>query len=651
MGKTGIVRINAGAGAGKTLVVVMRVISLIMRGYKPEEILLISYSKTAAAEMRDRIITYAEDFGVEIEADKLRIFTFNAFGDMILADKYEEFGFSKPPFVVDNIERSRIISEMLAEHDEIPGLDYRNYDMSNKYVKGALPMVQKIFEIMKKNGFRSEKDVPKIMAKIQGNPSITAVTEVAKMYRKYDRKLREESLIEFADQETMIFELFHRDPFYLETLGYKHIIVDEFQDSNEREIEIIKLLRDTPQFVSLMVVGDDSQAIYGFNDTTPDYIINFEDVMKESIDSIDLLNNYRSQANIIEFANQINDLNVHKVAKSLIATRPAGKPVVVRGVLSDEQKYEYVLEKVQEKLAEGYNPEDIAILTRKKSDVQKYADILAKAGIPAMIGCNIPYLQNCRVIAAISYFAVMEDENNTVDILNFLNAKIHGGIMDLPKEEIEEMAEDLKCQIETLGALNDKEQKEEIMKTLREIDSNHDELYLDFLNKIERQSTVNEMKRYIASFKKYGKNECSSRKAAYPGIKLMTAHSSKGLEWPIVINDIDDYEQNLRPGIETEESEEERRLFFVSSTRARDELYVVANYVASGNEKNRVYNRFLKEAYDITGQVFSASSIEEQIKALKNEKKKKAAEAKKKAKTEDESPDKPPVKAKLKATA
>jgi superfamily I DNA/RNA helicase len=600
-----------------------------MRGFKPEEILLISFTATAAAEMRDRIIKYAEEFGVELDAEKLRIYTFNAFGDEILKTKFEEFGFPAPPHVIDNIDASRIISEILCDHDVINGLDYRHFDMETKYVKGALPMTKQIFSIMKKN-MLTEDDVREIWRKVSGNVSLTAVEEVAKLYDEYDERLRSEGLIEFADQETMIFELFHRDPFYLETLGFKHIIVDEFQDSNEREIQIIRLLRDTPQFESLMVVGDDSQAIFSFKDTTPDYIINFEDAMREEVDTINLLNNYRSQANIIEFANEINNLNRHKVAKSLIATRPAGKPVVVRGVLNDEQKFAYVLEKIQEKLEEGYNPEDIAILTRQKKDIEKYADILAKANIPAQIGCGINYLQNCRVIAAISYFNVMEDENNTVDILNFLNAKIHGGIMDLPAEEIEEMADDLKVQIETLGALSDKEQKEEIMSILRDIDSNCDEIYLDFIDKLERKPTIFEMKRYIQSFSKYGENECFRRSAAYPGVKLMTAHSSKGLEWPVVINDIDDYEKHLKPGVENEDSEEARRLFFVSSTRARDELYVVANYVASGTKKTRVYNRFLKEAYDLTGQVFSASSIEEQIDMLAKEKKKKA-EAKKKS--------------------
>ena len=133
------------------------------------------------------------------------------------------------------------------------------------------------------------------------------------------------------------------------------------------------------------------------------------------------------------------------------------------------------------------------------------------------------------------------------------------------------MAEDLQVEIETLDALDEKEQKEKIMQMLNDIDSNEDELYEHFLESLDIRPTVYEIKRYVQAYAKYGEKETYRRTKVYPGIKLMTAHSSKGLEWPVVFNDIDGYESNfLKPGIETNESEEARRLFFVSSTRARE---------------------------------------------------------------------------------
>ena len=619
-----IFRINAGAGAGKTLVVVLRVINLLLKGVKPEEILLISFTNTAAAEMRARINLYAEEYGIEEDLSHMRIQTFNAFGDEILKTHYEEFGFSQPPVVIENIDRSKIINQILEEAEPITGLDYRNYTMKSRYVMGALPTVQMIFDTIKKNSLYSAEDAPMVREKAQVKAlSIEAVEKIIGLYDKYDRILRAENFIEFADQESMVFEFFGRDPYYVDSLGIKYIIVDEFQDTNEQEIRILKLLRDTECFENLMCVGDDSQAIFSFKDTTPEYIRNLDDVFGEEIESIDLLVNYRSQANIIDFANKINDLNLHKIDKSLIPARPAGKPVVVRGFLDDEERMTYVIEKIEEKIKEGFNPEDIAILTRNNTVIPKYVDLLTKKGIPSEIGGYEPVLENCRVKAAIGFFNVIDDRKDTADLLRYVNAKIHGGLMEKSAEDINALCEDALAEIEALEAFSEEEKKEKIMELLRTLDSNEDEVFLKFLDDIERKPTVEKMIEYINDYQKYGEGEKVKRIKAYPGVKLMTAFASKGLEWPVVFNDIDEYESNRLPRYtkDCEEVEETRRLFFVSSTRARDELYVVANYGAYGSAKDRVYNRFLVEAYEIMKQKFDPSTIEAQIKEKKKRQK------------------------------
>ena len=616
--KKKIIRINAGAGAGKTLVVVLRVINLLLKGAKPEEILLISFTKNAAAEMRARIKLYAEDFGIEEDLSHMRIQTFNAFGDDILKLKHEDFGFSKPPRVIGNIDRSRIINQILDEHEKIDGLDYRNYTLESRYTCGALPMVEKIFQIIKKNRY-GKGDGELIKEKLKKSISVDTIEEVIDLYDDYDNILRDESFIEFADQESMIFELFDRDPFFVDSLGIRYIIVDEFQDTNKQEIEILKLLRDTACFENLMCVGDDSQAIYGdIKDTTPDYIRNLDTVFGEEIENIDLLINYRSQANIIDFANKINDLNIHKIDKALIPARPAGKPVVVRGFLDDQERLDYVVEMVEKKLDEGYNPEDIAILTRNNPQLQRYVDLLTKKGIPTEIGGYEVILENCRVKAAVGFFNVMQDKANTSDLLKYVNAKLHGGLMDKTEEEIAELCDDALAEIEALEAYDEEEKKEEIMRLLRALDSNEDEIFNGFLDDIELRPTAERMTEYVDAYQKYGQKEKAKRSKVYPGVKLMTAFASKGLEWPVVFNDINEYESDRIPRYgESDASEETRRLYFVSATRARDELYVVANYVAYGPARDHVYNRYLKESYDIVGQKFDASSIEAQIKEKK----------------------------------
>ena len=620
--KRGIVRINAGAGTGKTTVVTFRVITLMFNGVKPEEILLISFTNVAAKEMKDRIRIYAADMGLEADIDKLRVETFHSFGNSILRDKWPELGFTKEPQVIDNISRASIISEILEKYD-IPGLDYRNFTMRNPNALGALPQTEDAFKAIKSERL-GRGDEERLACKL--GIGLSTAEALLKAFDDYDDMLRERGFIEFVDMESMIFEVFHKDPFYLDQFGIRHVIVDEFQDTSRKEIELVKLLRDTPSFESLMVVGDDSQAIYGFNDTTPDFIINFDDAIGEKADTISLVENFRSTRNIIDFANDINDRNTNKVAKKLISTLPAGKPVIVNGFVDEDEQYDYVIDKIKEKLENGVKPEDIAILARKKTALSRYGDRLEKAGIEARFCYPEKILDNCRVKAAIGLFKAVKDNNDNQDLLAYLNCKEKGKLMEMDIEEVQEMSDDFMAEIEGLEVLSDKERKEEIEKWLHDIDSNEDEVYNHFLEELFKRNTYEEMAQYASDFEKFGEGETFKRTKIYPGIQLMTAHSSKGLEYPIVFDDINDYEVK---GMSREEAEEARRLLFVSATRAKEELYVLGTYVAYGPEKDHTYNRFLRESYEIVGNEFAASSIEMQIKLRKEEKKKLKAEEKK----------------------
>lgn len=620
--KRGIVRINAGAGTGKTTVVTFRVITLMFNGVKPEEILLISFTNVAAKEMKDRIRVYAADMGLEADIDKLRVETFHSFGNSILRDKWQELGFTKEPQVIDNISRASIISDILEKY-YIPGLDYRNFTMRTPNALGALPQTEDAFKAIKSERL-GRGDEERLALKLGIEPSAAEVMIAA--FNEYDDMLRERGFIEFVDMESMIFEVFHKDPFYLEQFGIRHIIVDEFQDTSRKEIELVKLLRDTPSFESLMVVGDDSQAIYGFNDTTPEFIINFDRAIGEKSDTISLVENFRSTRNIIDYANEVNDRNTNKVAKKLIPTLPAGKPVIARGFVDEDEQYDYVIDKIKEKLEVGVRPEQIAILARKKTALSRYGDRLEKAGIKARFCYPEKVLDNCRVKAAIGLFKVIRDNSDNQDLLAYLNCKVAGKLMEMGIDEVEEMSEDFMAEIEGLEILSDKEQKETVEKWLKDIDSNEDEVYNHFLEDLFRRTTYEEMAQYASDFEKFGEGETFKRTKVYPGIQLMTAHSSKGLEYPIVFDDINDYEVK---GMAQDEVEEARRLLFVSATRAKEELYILGTYVAYGPEKNHTYNRFLRESYDIVGNEFSASSIECQIALRKEEKKKRKAEEKK----------------------
>lgn len=637
-------RINAGAGAGKTLIIALRTATLLNKGVKPEEICLVTFTSAGAEEMRSRIQLYCDDFGLDTDISKMTIQTFNAFGNDIVQTEYEKVGFSEPPAIIDDIERSHIIAEMLNEaikenpNSALKELNWRNFSMDSKYVKGALAVTKKIFQVMKAEQL-SAGSISEIREKMDEDrrflPSDDCLIAVAMLYDEYDNKLREENLIEFADQEGLVFEILHQDPYYFERFGFKHIVVDEFQDSSLNQIRLINTLRECPTFESFMAVGDDSQAIYGFRDTTPEYIIDLPRYVKSKVDDIYLLNNHRSTPEIIEYANNLNALNEHRVIKDLIASRPSGKPVECHGFHSSDEEREFVLNGIKDHLASGMKPEQIAIICYSKTELQKMADILQKENIPSVLLNPEPLISNSRVRAAISLISAFQDPKSTKDIIIYINALIGGGLQYLSAADVAARVGNFQAQLSFIqGIGNPEAQKAEIIRLLEEIDHNDDEIYQSLVETLKRKK-LDKLIEYANEFDRYGTDAAIRRTHDYPGIVLTTAHSSKGLEWPVVYNMISGYHSSDFVRAKLAAIEERRRLLFVSATRARDELYVTAQYVAYGKEGDYVYNRYLKESFDVLGKEFSIESIEaerELKKELKKAEKKGATKPKKKSK-------------------
>ena len=233
--REGILRVNAGAGAGKTMVVALRISIMLSEGVLPKDILLITFTDAAAAEMKERIAMYNEDLGVEVDLSELGCMTFNAFGNEIIKTEYDKLGFLGIPRLIDDIEKKDIVLKLLSDH-HITGIDYRNILMDLPNAKGGLAVVCKGFEIIKTRRFSSydEDEFKSAMASagysnwIKGTK---AYGQMLKLFEVYDEELRNRGLIEFADQERLVFDLLDIDPYYFDKLAYKHITVDEFQDS------------------------------------------------------------------------------------------------------------------------------------------------------------------------------------------------------------------------------------------------------------------------------------------------------------------------------------------------------------------------------------------------------------------------------------
>ena len=624
----GICRINAGAGAGKTMVISLRTVTLLNKGVKPEEILLITFTNAAAEEMRQRIKLYNDEVGTGEDISDMKIMTFNAFGDLIIKEEYESLGFTAPPRIIDNIERSRIIADLL-NSKPVTDLDYRNFTANMSTCKGAITIANKVFAIIKEGQY-SLSDADEVYAKLDKDKrfcSITSVQQLIELYDQYDEKLIEQNLIEYQDQEGYVFDILHKNPFYLETFNIKHVVVDEFQDTNERQIELLRYFINSKDFQSLMVIGDDSQSIYSFRNTTPDFIINFESIIGKSIDDIYLVENHRSTPEIIEFANKLNKLNMHRVNKDLIPTRKSGAPVVVRGFLEDYEEKEFVINEIKDHLAKGCKAEDMAVICRTKAELLKIASLLNENGIPSVMAVPEPIVLNSRVRSAIAFLRTLHNTNDTKDALSYANAKMGGNILNLPEDEINKKIEEtFQTAKAILDLKSEEDQKNAVKEALEAIDLHDDEVYQSFLESLLKRPMA-KIADYGEDFLLYGENEAMKRNNSYPGIVLTTAHSSKGLEWPVCFNMISKYDKKeMHTGSSTARmmTEETRRLLFVSATRARDELYITGKYTAFGKKGDYTYNRFLVDSYHVCGQEFSIKEIEaERLERQKQKKKKK----------------------------
>ena len=222
---------------------------MFVEGVKPEEMLFITFTDAGAAEMKTRIASKCLTYGLSVSPDDIQAMTFNSFAYNIVKFEYKELGFTNPPVVIDDVRNRKIITQLLTDN-HINGIDYLNFMTDTPNLRGALACAEKCFELIKTehvditlpdaNNQLTELLRDKGYSRFMG--SGIAVTQLMDLYSEYQKQLLEDSLITFADQEPMMFNIINAHPGYLERLGFKHIIVDEFQDSNDIQMDTIKEL-------------------------------------------------------------------------------------------------------------------------------------------------------------------------------------------------------------------------------------------------------------------------------------------------------------------------------------------------------------------------------------------------------------------------
>ena len=647
------IRVIAGAGAGKTQVnseVIAHKLNEL--GAKPEEILAITFSKNGATEIKDRAARTAGHVLPGLTAT-----TFNALENEITLDNWEKFGFRHRPSVIDDVQDLPMCDILLRRHPilEWTGSSFKNYTMTSGFgTNGALRIVSDIMHhcsklLMRKNfsaiTYRDMID-DEIIPPASKELTPAVIDKIISFYPEYEEMKKGNDpefntpVITFDEQISFCMRVLEDDPNYLDDhYDFAYIIVDEAQDTSEDQIEFLNHVINMKKFKSLIVVGDDSQAIYeSLMGTSPDYLINLQDFLFEwdkktgvrtpiKIHDIVMDTNYRSVGSVIEMANRIIDKNTNKFDKQLVAFREYGEKPTVEGFYRKEDqkptktqlksKKPFALQEGQyDKMARDIkslidsdptiNLNDIAVLAYSKNELLAVADKLTELGIPSKFGAPEKLVDNNRVQAVLKFAHLVykDPDSFSDDTLVVANALADGNLIEEDVDKLIEKLTEVNEYIKAIRESHELKKKELFIKMLRMI-AHGDEAVLNFEEKF-KDMDFEEIIKYCDDFEIYGDNMQYKRSQLGEGVMLITAHSSKGLEWKYVFGSITGFHKLGKKSISRRKQEELRRLLFVLITRARDVLKLYGLYAVSGNAKDgHVYNMFLKECFDALDKTFA----------------------------------------------
>lgn len=558
----GIIRVNAGAGSGKTTVVALRLSDQIMMGANPEKMLLITFTDKGAGEMREKVKYWLDKEGMGEWASKINIETFNSFGSKMIKKHYKELGFTEEPKLLDKVQKYMLIDSLLCKHKQMEGYNYEHSTLNFVHAQGVIVKVAGHIDYIKAMG---PTDLPSI------TPDPDTVLAI---YNEFNEELLKRNLIEYQDQIRFAVGAFENEYTFLKEYDYEHIVIDEFQDTDSAQLDLMLYLSNQPSFKSLMIVGDDSQSIYGFRYTSQENILNFDKYFDE-VKDIQLTENFRSTKEILELANYINDLNVKKIRKKLIPSPKTGPMPTLKLVKKNEEEVGYIVKGIQEKLSEGWNPEDIAFIARTRNELIDVHNALKAVGVPSVVDVPEPIIKHPLLLPIQNLMASISNPDITMGFADYLNV-IDKTFMSLDvtvaKKMVEEMKKEMNAKLDcTESDKIDEMQRKVFEEMVGKMVDDEMKLFIDeLLNMFE---SFEEMKAYLDKFIEYedGKVVTEKTDIKHRAVTLITVHASKGKEYEIVFNSL----RNFKGG-EGDELEEERRTLFVSITRAKKELYLSA---------------------------------------------------------------------------
>ena len=595
----GPVLVMAGAGSGKTKVLTTRIAYLIEEGIPSYNILAITFTNKAAAEMRDRVSNLIGDVSSFIG-------TFHSLGVRIIRENHDVLGLPNNFTIIDSDDTNTIIKKLLKEMNP----DSKQYSPS--YVRNRISFI--------KNQMLTDGELDRLF----NTPMDKVVVEV---YHRYNNKLKTSASVDFDDLLLLPVNLFKERKDILEYYQdkYRYILIDEYQDTNPVQYKLSVMLSN--KYKNIFVVGDMNQSIYAFRQADFRNISNFEKDFKGA-KVIKLEHNYRSTNNILSAANEVIKHNTERKDLKLFSDNGDGVKIKYMRAYDEKHEIALVIDEIKHLLSEGYKNEDIAILYRTNAQSRAIEDVFLAKGIPYKV-FGIYYFYNRKEIKdLISYLRLIYNPHDEISLRRVINTPKRGigesaiaaieerakqqnismfDALETRKElEFKEIIEDLIKRSESLSLTELIDEVLECSGMKKELESSkalEDEIRLENLMEVKSITASFEERTGSANLGDFLEEvsliaDISNHTEDGDVVTLMTLHSAKGLEFPVVF--LVGMEEGLFPhnmSLMENNLEEERRLCYVGITRAKERLYLTnaKRRMLYGKENMNIPSRFISE--------------------------------------------------------
>ena len=583
----------AGAGSGKTKVLTTRIAFLISeKCINPENILAITFTNKAAKEMKQRVVKL-----IGKTSYRMQISTFHSFGLTLLKENYQLIGYQKNFTILDSDDSLTLVKKIIKELN----LDPKLYDPKN--IRNKI------------SNAKNEMITP------QEYESYTEDKIIIKIYKKYQEKLFLSNIMDFDDLLIKPIELFVNNPDVLKKYQekFKYILIDEYQDTNNAQYILIKML--SAKYKNICVVGDNDQSIYSFRGANYKNIMNFEKDYKGA-EIIFLEKNYRSTKNILDAANSIIKCNVERKEKNLYTDNISGDPVIYKRTIDQAAEARYIVSKINKDYKET------AILYRTNAQSRSIEDALLKKNIPYKIIGGFSFYKRKEIKDLLSYLLLIYNTSDDVSLMRAINNPKRG----IGQKTLENLINRANTSNNSIFNIIDSGKEKKFKNLILDMQEKAKKLSISelvayiikksgFEDEYLREKTIEseirlenmyEFKSIAISYEQENENpnlgEFLSNLSLSSDtddinnddkVTLMTIHAAKGLEFDNVF--IAGMEEGLFPHKNSIESksdlEEERRLCYVAITRARKKLYLLnaERRLLFGMENYNPVSRFINE--------------------------------------------------------